>query len=264
MIFEPSVMSTRFDVIVIGSGFGGRHHCAPARGKGHARARTRARPPVGAARLPEETRRRLDLQRQTSRRVTTAGWTCASSGAWPSRRRAGVGGGSLSYSSVAVEASPDVFTNGLARGDHVRRAEAVLRQGRPGDEPAGRSRRPADPALQARPRGGAKSRLYRSILEGPVVRQFFGGLELRARGPVQSQALPAVRQRARAEAGDVHPSWQLRHRLRRAGEEQPRRQLHPASRTAWRRSAAAASGSLHRAPGAASTGSCSIASRAGG
>ena len=70
---------------------------------------------------------------------------------------AGVGGGSLTYSSVAVEASPDVFTQGWPAEITLCRAETALRHGRAGNEPAGHSRRPVDAALPARPRGRAES-----------------------------------------------------------------------------------------------------------
>ena len=93
----------------------------------------------------------------------------------------------------------------------------------------------------------AESGPLRSILEGAARRQLLRGLELPARGPVQSEALTSVRQRARAAPGHLHPSGQLRHRLRRAGEERARRQLHPESRATRRRGASAASGALHRA-----------------
>ena len=52
-----------------------------------------------------------------------------------------------------------------------------------------------------------------SLLEGAAGRQLLRGLELPARGPVQPETLPAVHQRARAAPGDVHPSRELRHRL---------------------------------------------------
>ena len=54
-------------------------------------------------------------------------------------------------------------------------------------------------------------------------------------------------QRAGAAAGHLHPPGQLRHRLRRPGEEHARSQLHPARRAARRRSPAAAHRQHHRA-----------------
>ncbi len=104
-------MSTPFDVIVIGSGFGGA---------------------IMARRLAEQGRRVLVLER--GRRWEPSQYPRKPGDAWifsdvrPARHNgwldmrffrgmtvaqaAGVGGGSLTYSSVAVEASPDVFTQG--------------------------------------------------------------------------------------------------------------------------------------------------------
>ena len=104
-------MSTRFDVIVIGSGFGGA---------------------IAARRLAEKGMRVLVLER--GRRWEPDQYPRKPGDAWifnanqPARHNgwmdmrffnrmtvaqaAGVGGGSLSYSSVAVEANPEVFTNG--------------------------------------------------------------------------------------------------------------------------------------------------------
>jgi cholesterol oxidase len=104
-------MPTSFDVIVIGSGFGGA---------------------IMARRLAEEGMRVLVLERgrrwepsQYPRKVGDA-WIFSDTrparhNGWLDMRffrgmavaqAAGVGGGSLTYSSVAVEASPDVFTQG--------------------------------------------------------------------------------------------------------------------------------------------------------
>ena len=104
-------MSTPFDVIVIGSGFGGA---------------------ITARRLAEKGMKVLVLERGRRWEVSqfprkpTDPWIFSHSK--PERRNgwldmrffrhmtvaqaAGVGGGSLTYSSVAVEASPDVFTRG--------------------------------------------------------------------------------------------------------------------------------------------------------
>ena len=104
-------MSTRFDVIVIGSGFGGA---------------------ITACRLAEKGMRVLVLERgrrwepKTYPRKPTDPWIFSDShparlNGWMDMRffrrmavaqAAGVGGGSLSYSSVAIEASPDVFKKG--------------------------------------------------------------------------------------------------------------------------------------------------------
>jgi cholesterol oxidase len=105
------VMSTPFDVIVIGSGFGGA---------------------ITARRLAEKGMRVLVLER--GRRWEPEQYPRKPGDAWifsddhPARfngwldirffgrmmvaQAAGVGGGSLTYSSVAVEAPPDVFANG--------------------------------------------------------------------------------------------------------------------------------------------------------
>jgi cholesterol oxidase len=104
-------MPTPFDVIVIGSGFGGA---------------------IAARRLAEKGMRVLILER--GRRWEPSEYPRKPGDAWiysqaePARHNgwldmrffrrmtvaqaAGVGGGSLTYSSVAVEASPDVFTQG--------------------------------------------------------------------------------------------------------------------------------------------------------
>jgi cholesterol oxidase len=104
-------MSTGFDVIVIGSGFGGA---------------------ISACRLAEKGMRVLVLERgrrwdpQSYPRKPGDAWVFSDShparhNGWMDMRffrrmavaqAAGVGGGSLSYSSVAVEASPDVFAKG--------------------------------------------------------------------------------------------------------------------------------------------------------
>src|SRR5689334_23610446 len=104
-------MATPFDAIVIGSGFGGA---------------------ITARRLAEKGMRVLVLERgrrweveQYPRKPTDA-WIFSHDrpalfNGWMDMRffrgmtvaqAAGVGGGSLSYSSVAVEAHPDVFTQG--------------------------------------------------------------------------------------------------------------------------------------------------------
>ena len=104
-------MPTSFDVIVIGSGFGGA---------------------ITARRLAEKGMRVLVLER--GRRWEPSQYPRKPTDAWifsqdePARHNgwldmrffrgmtvaqaAGVGGGSLTYSSVAVEANPDVFTQG--------------------------------------------------------------------------------------------------------------------------------------------------------
>jgi cholesterol oxidase len=104
-------MSTQFDVIVIGSGFGGA---------------------ITARRLAEKGMRVLVLER--GRRWEAPHYPRKAGDAWifnqhtPERHNgwldmrffkhmtvaqaAGVGGGSLTYSSVALEANPDVFTRG--------------------------------------------------------------------------------------------------------------------------------------------------------
>jgi choline dehydrogenase-like flavoprotein len=104
-------MPTSFDAIVIGSGFGGA---------------------IMARRLAEKGMRVLVLERgrrwepSTYPRKPTDPWIFSDShpallNGWMDMRfyrgmtvaqAAGVGGGSLSYSSVAVEATPDVFTEG--------------------------------------------------------------------------------------------------------------------------------------------------------
>ena len=128
-------MSETFDAIVIGSGFGGA---------------------ITACRAAEQGMKVLVLER--GRRWSPKDYPRKPGDAWlfndrePARQNgwldlrffqqmavaqaAGVGGGSLTYSSVVLEAHPSLFDEGLAPGNHVRRAEAVLRQGGAGDEPA--------------------------------------------------------------------------------------------------------------------------------
>jgi cholesterol oxidase len=107
-------MSPRFDAIVIGSGFGGA---------------------IAACRLAEKGLKVLVLER--GRRWTPQEYPRGAGDAWlfsadrPARQNgwldlrffrnmtvaqaAGVGGGSLAYSSVALEAHPSLFTNGWPR-----------------------------------------------------------------------------------------------------------------------------------------------------
>ena len=205
-------MPTPFDVIVIGSGFGGA---------------------ITARRLAEKGMRVLVLERgrrwevdQYPRRPGDA-WIFSHDHPALSQRLdghallQGHGGGAGGRRGRRVadlqqrrrRGHSGRLHRGLASGDHLRRAEALLRHGRPGDEPPGHSRRPADEALRPRPRGGAKPGLCRSLLEGAAGRQLFRRLELPARGPVQPEALPAVHECARAAPGDVHPPRELRHRL---------------------------------------------------
>ncbi len=234
-------MPTSFDVIVIGSGFGGA---------------------IMARRLAEQGMRVLVLER--GRRWEPSQYPRKPDDAWifsdehPAllhgwldmrfyrgmtvAQAAGVGGGSLTYSSVAVEAHPDVFTQGwpveITHQELKPYYDTVARE----MDSSGASRRPADAAFRDRPRRSEEPRLRESILQGSPRRQLQRGLELPARGSVQSQTLASVHQRARAAPGDVHPPGQLRHRVRRAREERARRQLHPARRAERRRGAAAASG----------------------
>src|SRR6185436_3800818 len=113
-------MPTSFDVIVIGSGFGGA---------------------ITARRLAEKGMRVLVLER--GRRWEPAEYPRKPGDAWifshthPARHNgwldmrffkrmtvaqaAGVGGGSLAYSSVALEANPDIFNQGWP--DEIRYAE---------------------------------------------------------------------------------------------------------------------------------------------
>ena len=158
-------MSTRFDVIVIGSGFGGAITARRLAEKGMrvlVLERGRRWEPE---RLSQETRRRLDLQRQPAGAPQRLdGHALLQAHGRRAGRRSGRRIAELQQRGHGSESRR--LHEGMARRDHVRRAEAVLRHGRPGDEPAGRSRRPVDPPLQARPRGRAQSRLHRSILEG--------------------------------------------------------------------------------------------------
>ena len=240
-----------------------RDHGAPARREGHARARARAGPPVGSRSVPRRpgdawifnhdrpARQNGWMDMRFFRRMAVA-------------QAAGVGGGSLTYSSVAVEASPEVFTQGWPQ-------EITYAELKPHYDTVAR-----EMDLQVIPDGQLTQRFVlareaarnlgykRSFLEGPAGRQLLRGLELSARGPVQSEALASVHERARPAPGHVHPPGELRHRLRRAGEEQPGRQLHSESRAARRRGASAASRPLHRAPGRQATASSSIGSREGG
>ena len=105
-------MPTPFDVIVIGSGFGGAITARRLAEKGMRVLVLERGRRWEVDQYPEEDRATPGSSVTTIRRCSTAGWTCASSERMTVAQAAGVGGGSLTYSSVAVEATPDVFTEG--------------------------------------------------------------------------------------------------------------------------------------------------------
>ena len=121
-------MTESFDVVVIGSGFGGRHHRGPPRFEGLSRPRARARTPLDARRRfraspddpwlwdhrkPEKCNGWFDFRVFPNMTVVQG---------------AGVGGGSLVYANISVNAKPRHLRQGLARRDHLRRARAALRR----------------------------------------------------------------------------------------------------------------------------------------
>jgi cholesterol oxidase len=156
-------MSAPFYAIVIGSGFGGA---------------------ITACRLAEQGMKVLILERgrrwaakDYPRRPGDAAVQPPRAGAaqWLARHEffkniavsqaAGVGGGSLAYSSVALEAHPSLFNSGWP--EEITYEElTLLRPSCPRDEPADPAGRPADPAFQAGARGGREDRARRSVLEG--------------------------------------------------------------------------------------------------
>ena len=162
---------------------------------------------------------------------------------------AGVGGGSLTYSSVAVEASPDVFTQGwppeITYAELKPYYDTVAREMNLQVVPDGQLTHRFKLAREAARNLGYADRFSKAPLSVSFSEDWNYQLEDPFNPKHSRQFVNAHGQ----TPGDVHPSGQLRHRLRRAGEEQPRRQLHSASRAARRRGAAAASGSLHRAAG---------------
>ena len=163
---------------------------------------------------------------------------------------AGVGGGSLTYSSVAVEANPDVFTTGwpaeITYAELKPYYDTVAREMDLQVIPDGQLTPRFEIAREAAHNLGYDDRFSKA----GSGRQLLRGLELPisriAFNPKHSQP---VHERSRSATGHLHPSRQLRHRLRRARQERAGRQLHSASRAARRRGAAAARGAIHRAEG---------------
>ncbi len=179
-------MSRQFDVIVIGSGFGGA---------------------ITARRLAEKGMNVLILER--GRRWDPATYPRKPGDAWvfshdePERHNgwldmrffkhmtvaqaAGVGGGSLTYSSVALEANPGVFTRGWP-------AEITYAELKPYYDTVAREMdiqvvpdRAADAPLQDSPRGRAQPRLRRAVLEGRSDRQLLRRLAPRSRRCVRTR-----------------------------------------------------------------------------
>ena len=149
-------MKHTFDAIVIGSGFGGAITACRLAEKGMKvlilergrrwEAKDYPRKPTDAWLFDHRAPQRLNgwLDMRFFKNMTVA-------------QAAGVGGGSLTYSSVALEANPALFKSGWPAEITLRRAEAVLRLGRAGDEPADPAGRPVDAAPETGSRGGAEA-----------------------------------------------------------------------------------------------------------
>ena len=163
-------MSQKFDAIVIGSGFGGA---------------------ITACRLAEKGMKVLVLER--GRRWTPQDYPRKRRDAWlfsgnqPARQNgwldlrffrnmtvaqaAGVGGGSLAYSNVALEAHPSLFDrNGWPAEITYDELKPCYDRVTRDDEPADGARWPADAALQAGPRSGGEAWPSRSFFEGAARR----------------------------------------------------------------------------------------------
>ena len=76
---------------------------------------------------------------------------------------AGVGGGSLVYANISVEAKPRYVRRRLAGRDHVRHAGAALRRSRPDDGSAARPARAVARADEAPQRRGDEGRLAEPV-----------------------------------------------------------------------------------------------------
>ena len=239
-------MSHTFDAIVIGSGFGGA---------------------ITACRLAEKGMKVLVLER--GRRWVPREYPRKPGDPWlfsqsqPARQNgwldlrffknmtvaqaAGVGGGSLAYSSVALEAHPSLFTSGWPAEityDELKPCyDRVARDDGPADGP----RWPADSALQAAPRSGGEAWPWRSLFEDSARRVVFARLELSAERSVQPTAFQNIHKRSWPAARHLHPSGKLRHRMRRQCEEHARPQLHSPGRVVRSGRTSVASGTSDRA-----------------
>ena len=225
-----------------------RDHRLPPRREGHEGADSRARPALGGEGLPAPAGRcvavrpsraaaaqRLARHALLQEHHRDPGRRRRRRLAHLQQRRAGSESGALQER--------------MACGNHLCRAEAVLRLGRTGDEPADPAGQPVDPAPETESRGGAEARLRRSILEGSAGRVVFAGLELPADRSVFRTTLQDVHQRARTTTRHLRPSRQLRHRLRRSREEHARPELRADGGETRRRSPAAAPRERDRAVG---------------
>ena len=219
-----------YDVIVIGSGFGGA---------------------VVACRLAQAGARVLVLER--GRRWTPDQYPRGADDAWlydPRRPQkhngwldlrlyrgmavaqgAGVGGGSLCYSSVLLEADEAFFQGGwppeITRAELAPDYERVSRMLAARPVPPGQE----DAAVQAPAAGGAADRRRRPPGQHPPGPLLRSGVELRPARSAPPTALPGLRQSPGAGPGDLHPPRQLRPGVRGEGQEHPRSQLHPGRRT---------------------------------
>ncbi len=104
-------MSEKFDAVVIGSGFRGKHHRLPARGAGDEGSGARAGQTVDPTEYPRKQGNpwTYDVRRPAKRN----GWLdLRFFKKMIVAQAAGVGGGSLAYSSVAMEADPSCFERG--------------------------------------------------------------------------------------------------------------------------------------------------------
>ena len=141
-------MSATFDAIVIGSGFGGAITACRLAEQGMKVLDSRARPALGGEGLPAPAGRCLALQPP---RAGAAQWLARHEvlqehrGLAGGRRRRRV----ARLQQRRARSPPVAVQQRLARGNHLRRAEALLRQSRPRDEPADLAGRPADPAVSS-------------------------------------------------------------------------------------------------------------------
>ena len=237
-LLEPYTDGGQFDVVVIGSGFGGSVVGLPVRRGGPVGAGARAGPAVPARLVPAEPQGHASAASGTPSGTSTA---CSTSGTSKTSKRvvsSGLGGGSLIYANVLLRKDEHWFTQDIPGGSGQEQW-AVTRADL---DPLLRLRRAHAAGPDACPFGANGYQLRKTAAPSRRRRPARQGLEPRApRRPVpqrppaagagRAAGRGAVRQPLRAAPAHLPALRRVRHRLQRRRQEHPRPHLPVEGRT---------------------------------